>query len=534
MKATWILTDGPVIAVDAGNSVHEAIAIGGNKILAAGTKDQVMEFKGPGTEIVDLKGRAAIPGMVESHCHMLSFGTNRLGVNLKFPNVRSIADIKTALTKKAATTPLGSWIRGWGYDHSKLAEKRHPNRWDLDEVSTGHPILVSRTCGHICAANGLALQMAGLSDETPDPPGGKFERRDGKLTGVAFEAAQRPVHGPSRFSYDELRKALKVCNDYWLENGFTSLADAGGIDGHPSVLQDGVAAGDIKVRVYMMVTVNDLDSQQKWLRSLGTGFRAGFENERMRVGPLKVFIDGSSSGPTCATREPYTSNPDDSGILYFNQEELNQLIEKGHAAGYQVTAHAVGDRAIEMMLNAIEEAMRKHPREKLRHRIEHCAICPPDLQERIRRLGAIPVVQPVFFHEFGDGYLNSYGRGRVRNMFPARSLLAKGIPVAAGSDAPVTFVESNLGLYSALTRRTMTGQSCGEEETVDIASAIRMYTYNGAYAMFGEKSIGSLEPGKLADLAVLGGNVLAMSPEEVRGIKVDMTFVDGERVYERR
>ena len=534
MKATWILTGGPVIAVDACDSVYEAVAIGGNRILAAGTKDQVMEFRGPSTEVVDLKGRAVIPGLVESHCHMLSFGTNQLGVNLKYPNVRSIKDIQAALMEKGATTPHGSWIRGWGYDHSKLAEKRHPDRWDLDEVSTAHPILVTRTCGHIAVANSLALRLARLSDDAPDPPGGKFERRDGKITGVAFEAAQRLLRGSGRFSYEELRKALKVCNDHWLANGFTSSADAGGIAAHPAVLQDGVAAGEIKVRVYMMVTVDGLDSQEKWLQSLEAGFRAGFENERMRVGPLKVFIDGSSSGPTSATREPYTSNPNDSGMLYFSQGELNQLIEQSHAAGCQVTAHAVGDRAIEMMLDAIENAMRKHPRQRLRHRIEHCAICPPDLQERIRRLGAIPVAQPVFFHEFGDGYLSNYGPGRVRHMFPARSFLAKGIPVAAGSDAPVTFVDSNLGLYSALARRTMTGQTCGEEETVDIASAIRMYTYNGAYAMFREKSIGSLEPGKLADLAVFGGNVLAMPPEEVRGIKVDMTFVDGELVYERR
>lgn len=258
------------------------------------------------------------------------------------------------------------------------------------------------------------------------------------------------------------------------------------------------------------------------------------ENDRVKVGPLKVFIDGSSSGPTAATRDPYSSNPADSGMLYMDQERLNQLIEKGHAAGCQVTCHAVGDRAVEMMLNALEMAMANHPRPDPRHRIEHCGICPPDLQERIRRLGVIPVAQPVFFHEFGDGYLRNYGPARVRHMFPARSFLAQGIPVAASSDSPVTYVDSNLGLYSALTRKTMTGQVCAAEETVDIMSAIRMYTYNGAYAMFRENEIGSLEPGKLADLAVFSGDILRMSPPEVRHATVDMTFVDGELVYENR
>ena len=534
MKATWIFTGGPVVTVDREDRVAEAIAIDGKRILAVGSKDQAMEYRGPSTEVVDLKGRALLPGLVESHCHMLSFGTNELGVNLKYPNVKSMGELQAALRKKAAETPPGQWIRGWGYDHSKLAENRHPERWDLDAVSTVHPILVSRTCGHIVAANSLALKSAGLTDETSDPPGGKFGRRDGRLTGVAFEAAQGLVRGPSRYSYDDLRKALKACNDYWLQSGFTSSADAGSIAGRPEVLQDALAAGEVKLRVYMMATVDGPASLDKWLTSLESGFRERMESDRVKVGPLKVFIDGSSSGPTAATRDPYTSNPADSGMLYMDQERLNQLIEKGHAAGCQVTCHAVGDRAVEMMLNALEMAMANHPRPDPRHRIEHCGICPPDLQERIRRLGVIPVAQPVFFHEFGDGYLRNYGPARVRHMFPARSFLEQGIPVAASSDSPVTYVDSNLGLYSALTRKTMTGQVCAAEETVDIMSAIRMYTYNGAYAMFRENEIGSLEPGKLADLAVFSGDILRMSPPEVRHATVDMTFVDGELVYENR
>jgi len=439
--------------------------------------------------------------------------------------------VKAALKRKAAETPPGQWIRGWGYDHSKLAENRHPERWDLDEVSIVHPILVSRTCGHILAANSLALEAAGLTDQTPDPPGGKFARRDGRLTGVAFESAQGLVRGSSRFSGADLRKALKVCNDYWLKNGFTATSDAGSLAPRPEVLEEAVASAALKLKVYLMITVDSPSTEDRWLESLSSGFKQRVEGPKVKVGPLKVFIDGSSSGPTAATRDPYTSNPNDSGMLYMDQDHLDSLVERGHAAGHQVTCHAVGDRAVEMMLNSLEKAMAKHPRTDPRHRIEHCGICPPDLQERIRKMGVIPIAQPVFFHEFGDGYLRNYGPSRVRHMFPARSFLAQGIPAAASSDSPVTFVDSNLGIYSALTRRTMTGQVCSSEETVDIMSAIRMYTYNGAYASFRENEIGSLEPGKAADLAVFSGDILRMTPDEMRCATIDMTFADGELVY---
>lgn len=532
MKASWIFHGGPVVTVDGQNAVEEALAIAGNRILYVGNKDGAMSFRGPSTEVIDLKGRTLTPGLVESHCHMLSYGTNELGVNLKYPNVKSIADIQAALKRKAAETPPGHWIRGWGYDHSKLVENRHPDRWDLDEVSTVHPIVVSRTCGHIVAVNSLALAKAGLTDSTPDPPGGKFERRDGQLTGVAYESAQALVRGSSRYSNADLRKALKVCNDFWLRHGFTTSVDAGSIAPRFEVLEEALAAGEVKLRIHMMITVDGPSVLERWLEALSSGFRERVNRSgRAGIGPLKVFIDGSSSGPTAATRQPYTSNPSDSGMLYMGQEELDFLIERGHAAGCQVTCHAVGDRAIEMMLTSIERAQAKHPRSDSRHRIEHCAICPPDLQRRILQLGVVPIAQPVFFHEFGEGYLRNYGPERVRHMFPARSFLRMGIPAAASSDSPVTFVDSNLGMYSAMTRRTMTGKECGTEETVSILDAIRMYTYNGAYALHMEDKIGSLEAGKVADLAVFSGNLLRMSPEEVRQAAVDMTFAGGELVY---
>lgn len=534
MRADWIFVGGPVISVDPSSRVYDGLALKGTRILATGTREQIMALKGPRTEVVELAGRAVTPGLIESHCHMTSYGTNQLGINIKWPNVKSIADIQAKVKEKIKSTPPATWIRGWGYDQTKLAENRHPTRWDLDAISPDHPVLLGRTCGHIAVANSRALAAAGLTDQSPDPIGGKMDRRDGKLTGVVYETAKGPLVDASAFTREELMEGLRVCSEDWLMNGVTSCHDAGGPLVFPSVLQEGVETGKVKVRVYLMVTLKTMGHDEQGRVFARSGVKTGFGNERMRIGPYKVITDGSSSGPTAATRDPYTSNPGDSGMLYFSQEELDELIEIGHAAGYQVSTHAVGDRGVEMTLNAIEKALKKYPRKNCRHRIEHCGICPPDLQKRVLELGIIPIAQPVFFHEFGDGYLRNYGPHRVRHMFPAKTFIANGIPVAASSDCPVTFVDPFLGMYSALTRNTMTGNTCGTEEVVDILSAIRMYTYNGAYASFEENLKGTLEPGKLADVTVMSANLFEVPVEEIKDMKADMTFVGGELVYQRK
>jgi len=287
--------------------------------------------------------------------------------------------------------------------------------------------------------------------------------------------------------------------------------------------------GDLKIRTYFMVR----HTKQASLAShyIGAGVFTGFGNNRLRLGPLKVMVDGSSSGPTASTRRPYSHNPSDSGILYFDQGELDGLIEEGHAAGFQVTTHAVGDNAVEMTINAIEKALKKRPRRDHRHRIEHCGICPPDLIARIKHLGIVPVPQPIFFWEFGDGYLNNYGPERVRWMFPARSFIDNGIIAPGSSDCPVTTVNPWLNIYVALTRRTQTGQICGTEERVTLAEALRMFTINGAYASFDEGVKGSLEPGKFADLIVLDRDIFAAPVEEIPNVLPRLTMIGGQVEY---
>jgi predicted amidohydrolase YtcJ len=258
-----------------------------------------------------------------------------------------------------------------------------------------------------------------------------------------------------------------------------------------------------------------------------SGLHTGFGDDRLRIGAYKVVTDGSSSGPTAATREPYACNSSDSGILYQSHEELAAKIRRAHRAGFQVTMHAVGDRAVANGLDAIAAAVDEFPRERLRHRIEHCAILPPDLQRRVRDQGIVPVMQPAFFWEFGDGYVANYGRHRADVMFPVRSLLDAGVVVAGSSDAPVTNYRPLFGIQQAMTRATMSGDVCGPEERVDLATAIRMHTTNAAYAAFEENQKGRIAPGMLADLVVLGDDISRVPVEELCDIPVAMTIVGG-------
>jgi predicted amidohydrolase YtcJ len=529
--ATLIFTGGRVHLVDEGNNVAEALAVAGDRILRAGSDGEVRALAGPGTRTVELRGRSLLPGFIDAHCHFVWLGGAQQEIDCKAPGMGSIAALTEAVRERAASAAPGAWIRGRGYDQMKLAERRHPNRFDLDAASPRNPVIFTRTCGHICAVNSIAMQMAGIDDTTPDPVAGRYDRSDGRNLGVAYEQAQEPLIRASALSEPELRDALIEANRVYLRAGVTSIHDAGGLAGRGLGLAKRLADRDqLQVRAYAFPIVG-LGSRSG-LEYLEAGLCSGFGDQRLRVGAFKVFTDGSSSGPTAATRSPYSSNHDDSGILYWSQEELDGMIGRAHRAGFQVTMHALGDRAIEQGLNAIERALRDDPRPDARPRIEHCGICPPDLQRRVQSLGVTPAMQPAFFWEFGDGYLVNYGAERAASMFPVRSLTRAGVRVAGSSDAPVTDHRPLFGMQQAMTRATAGGQTCGEAECVDLEAAIRLYTTNAAYAAFDEAEKGSLEQGKLADLVVLGEDLERVPRDEIRDCPVKMSVLGGRVLYE--
>ncbi len=533
MLADLVFLNGQVITVDENNRIVEAVAVKGNQIVAVGSNNEMNSWIGDQTETIDLQGKSLLPGFIDSHLHLSAYGIDKLGISCKAPHIQSLQDIFDDVREKASGLPAGKWVRAWGFNETKIAEQRYPTREELDRISTEHPIIIIRACNHISVVNSKALEILSLHKDTPNPKGGMIERNgEGELTGRLIETAHFQIAKEVAYSEEEMSHALSLASLDYVAAGITSIHDAGCNDSDSfRVMHQAVRNGLVKVRIYAMVC--SLDSPEQFLESMiAAGMATGVGDDRFKIGPAKLFTDGSSSGPTIATRKPYTSNSEDFGILYYTQEELNRRLGEAHRKGFQITAHAQGDRAIEMVLNCIEAALQEYPRQDTRPRIEHAGISEPDLLERMKQLGVVPIPNPAFFCEYGEGYVHNYGE-RVNHMYPLRDFFECGIVAAIGSDSPVTDYRPLIGIHSAVNRTSNQGQEIGTNQTVSVLEAIRAYTWNGAYASFDEHRKGSIEVGKLADLVVLNDRILDVAQDKIKDIQVQITMIDGELVYHR-
>ncbi|MDM5332016.1 amidohydrolase [Ureibacillus composti] len=533
MVADYVFYNGEVITVDANNSIVDSVAIKGNRILAVGEFESLQQFIGEETKQIDLDGRSLLPGFNDAHLHLVYYGVNQLAISCKSPEQTSVETLLNALKEKAKVTPPGRWIRAWGFNENTVTEQRYPTLEELNAVSTEHPILISRTCGHISILNQTALNLANVDEHTPDPQGGVIEKdSNGKLTGRLIEAASMQIAEIATYSEDELKEGIKIANEHFLKTGITSVGEAGTFGSESfRTLQLAIQQGLLQIRVYALLG-SLTDSKDFSEKIIASGVVTGTGNEWFRLGPVKLFTDGSSTGPTIATREGYTSDPEKHGILYYTEEEIYNVLGVAHKLGYQITVHAQGDKAIEMYLNVVERALKEHPRDNHRHRIEHAGISTPDLQDRIKELGMVPIPNPPFHYEFGESYIRNYGE-RVNYMYPARDFIDKGIIAAAGSDSPVTDYPPLLGIHTAVNRKSKNGVDIGAEQAVEVLEAIKMYTWNGAYASFEEEIKGSIEPGKLADIIILNGSILKEDKTRIKDLQIDATIVDGKIAFER-
>jgi predicted amidohydrolase YtcJ len=362
-----IFINGSIHTIDADNSVAEAIAIQGDRILLVGSNTDIRAQARSATQIIDLAGRTVTPGFIDAHQHFAGIGASQDAIDCKAPGMNSIAALVEEVRKKVAIQPEGTWIRGRGYNDSKLAENRHPNTMDWDAVAPNHPVWFTRTCGHIGSFNSAAMQLAEVEATLSDPDGGRFDRNSaGEIIGVAYERATVPFRDVLQPSKIEIKEHLRNANRLDLASGLTSIHDAGGMTGLPlEQALDLVATDELQVRIYSFVTVNALDHPH--VPILETGIKTGFGNQQIRVGAFKIMTDGSSSGPTAATRAPYSIDSDNSGIAYWGQNDLDDLLGRAHRAGWQCTVHAVGDKAIEQTLDAMARAQAEYPRDALRH-----------------------------------------------------------------------------------------------------------------------------------------------------------------------
>ena len=525
-KPDLILHNGNIHTVDASAPHAQAVAIAAGRFFAVGSNEDIQGLASANARKIDLAGRTVVPGFIDAHTHPASSGLRHLReVDC---DLRSIVDIQSAIRKRAGATPKGQWVLGFKYDDTKTAEGRKLTRQDLDAAAPNHPVFINHRGGHTAYVNSLALQLADVNDKTPNPAGGEFDHdSSGHLTGALKERALAPFRRkiPEMYTRADRREGVKIISQMMNRTGVTSVHDTGGTPEDLRAYQDARESGELGLRVYCLIGVGALD------RMISAGARTGLGDEWVRVGAVKLLCDGSISERTARLSEPYVGRPNDYGILVTPEKELYEQARKAHQAGWQIGTHCNGDFAIDLTLRVYERLQREMPRKDPRFRLEHCTMVTDDLIRRIKALGAIPNPFSTYVYYHGEK-MKEYGAERLNRMFAARSFLDAGIRVTQTSDYPPGPFEPMMALQSSVTRTDSKGNVWGPRQRITVAEALRVGTLHGAYASFEERSKGSIEVGKLADLVVLGRDPLKEDPSNLITIPVERTMVGGRWVYE--
>jgi predicted amidohydrolase YtcJ len=519
-----LVTNARVLTQDETLPVAEAFAVENGRFAAVGSTADVEHLAAPGrTVVVDVEGMTVVPGFIDAHSHPSGAGLNALkNVNT---NLGSIARIQAALRERAAATPPGRWIIGYMYDDTKQEEGRPLNKWDLDAVSTEHPIVVGHRGGHTGVYNSRAFELAGVTASTPDPFGGHFFRENGELTGKVAERARSVFDVPSDVTREERAQGVAVICREMNAAGLTSVHQTGTSAADYTAYQDAYAAGDLTLRMYAMARGRTFPALRE------AGIRTGFGDSMLKVGAVKYAADGSASERTMAMSTPYAGRPDDYGILTMTQEQIHEVVEEAHRSGWQVAIHANGDVTIDMVLNAYERVQREWPRTDARHRIEHCSLVNPELLRRIADGGYIPAPFYTYAHYHGEKWVE-YGEEKMEWMFAHRSFLDYGIPVAPASDHSPGPYEPLMAIQSMVTRKDYSGRVWGPSQRITVDEALKICTVHGAHASFEESEKGSITAGKLADFVVLAEDPHDVDPDRIKEIQVVRTAVGGRTVHE--
>lgn len=524
--AEFVVRNANVLTVDAQNSRVTAFAVAGEKFLAVGA-DEVRAHIGATTRVIDLKGKTVTPGFIDAHCHPTPvYPEDRLWASVDLYQVKAMEDLVAALKKKAERMPKGLTVQGARYRDTLLG--RHPTRWDLDCVSTEHPVVLSHYSGHLRVCNSYALKLAKLDKDAVDPPGGEFERGEaGELTGVLKESASfrvtRALPETPRPPTAEVLDGYRLRFREYLSKGITAIHVAGTTVA--TARQLAAASTDkVPIHIYIMLREGEMDEAAKC--------RAGTDpkNPRLKFGAIKSFHGNSLTGHTCWLSTPYVDRKNYFGIPPArSQARLNDLVLKIHQAGLQSCVHANGDREIAMVLTAYENALARHPRDDHRHRIEHCSVVTEDILKRIKRLGLV-VAPHSYIIEHGEA-MEAYGEARWDWMHANRSMIDLGIPVAGASDSPVSLAHPLQRIQSMVTCRCETnGKVYGARQKTTVDQALAVWTRGGAFASFEEKNRGSIEVGKQADFLILSADPNKVDAQTIRDIVVETTVVAGRVV----
>ena len=545
MRVDRIFEGGTILTMDPARPRATAVAVLGGRIVAVGDGDELARHL-TAERTVSLQGRAVVPGFHDAHNHMPAFGLGLADVALSSPPVESVEDILRAVKARAAQEAAGSWIVGGGYDQNKLAERRHPTASELDAVAPDHLVWLRHTSGHMCVVGGRVLDAIGI-DTAPVPEGGVVERdAAGRPTGLLLEQAQALVRAlVYPYPRATLVEAIGRASEQYLREGLTSVQEAGVGGGlvarspvELSAWQEARTQGLLGVRATLMIAAEALHDLASAPGDDGDGFgldlgiRTGWGDEWLRIGAVKVFSDGSLIGRTAAMCCDFEGEPGNRGFFQMDAERLRRIITRAHRAGWQVGTHAIGDRAVATVLDIYADALAAHPRVDHRHRIEHCGVCRPEDVRRLAALGVIPVPQGRFISEIGDGMLAALGPERSAWCYRQRSFLDAGLIVPGSSDRPVVRGAPLLGVHDMVNQRTSSGRPFNPAEALTAEEAIRCYTLHSAYGAFRERDLGSLEPGKLADFAVLSADPTAIDRDGIGSIEVLATVVGGRVAHD--
>jgi len=540
--ADTVFVNGTVITVDRSGSIVQAVAVRNGTIVEAGTKEAVSRYIGNTTKVIDLAGRTLTPGLIDSHGHLPHFGARERNM-VKLQGLETKEEVLERFSERARKTPPGRFISGWGIESNDLA---FINRRDLDRITNEHPVLAVHTGGQWGFANSYALKAAGIDRSTPNPPGGRVRKApNGEPTGLL-------IHYPALYlvrriapplSDEEIGKNIRHAATLYAGDGVTTVHDnffdmsEVSANRHAGVYFGQALSGSLPVRVKIwpyIPSIREASFAVRELVQLQTArpdspfndviqYRKDNPEGFARVwGGMKIAIDGG--GPTSLWYRGERS------VTLHSTEDLHSMVKLFHQAGQQVSVHAVGDKAVDVMLDAFEEALKTQPRADCRHRIEH-ALCPQTTSlERIRRLGIVISTHPQWLYPWGEKMAGLKGQ----RVIPLRSYMGQGIPVAIGADPPAfSLWQPQYALWEAVARTTKGGYHFTPEESISIKDALRMQTMGSAYAGFQEKEAGSIEKGKKADLVVWDRNFYAIPANEIKDAKALLTMVGGKVVYER-
>ncbi len=536
LPAHQVYLDAVVLTMDEARPVAEALAIRGEHIEAVGSNDEIAALIGPDTQVHRLGGRTVIPGFIDSHGHFPGSGLRILGADLNSPpigDLRDIPQLQAALTAHGEAHPRQRWIFGFGYDDTQLAEQRHPSREELDAVAPGRPVVILHVSGHMAVANSLALAEAGIDRDTPDPEGGVIVRdADGGLTGLLEEHAADPVLLLAMdFGAGDFLRMIDDAAAEYLSRGVTT-AQSGGVD---ISMFRGLNLASRLGRVPMRLELWPIGEHLGRDILQGRFDPARYQRADFRLGAIKLMADGSIQGYTGYLSEPYHTpfrgDPDYRGYPRVDPQQLRDDVAAFHAAGLQVAIHGNGDAAIDHIIAAFREAQAAHPRPDARPLIVHAQMARDDQLDAMAELGMAPTFFSAHTFYWGDRHLRLFmGPERAARMSPTRSAAERGLRFTVHLDTPVVPMDPLLLWWSTVNRRSADGTPIGPGQRIDVMEALRAMTLDAAWQIFREDELGSLEPGKLADLVVLSEDPREV--EDLRRLRVLRTVIGGRTWYQ--